>query len=801
MRRAWSLALLLSGCTSRVGMDTAPHDAASGGDSEAGAGGDRDAVAGDSNGSAIPVVTVDPIFPVNGARWNDYVRNDDPFLHPRHQDDEACTPGDLGRNACVHAGELKRVTTSLTTCDDYYASDDLGLFAWFCEGEGGVAVFYTEGLVERRGLSHLVSAAGWRPNRVVINKVLPDSSTIVVARSEPAVWWSNPVVPAATSEAGVVELDVAGTIYTLGSMHEGHGYNLTADRVGFVMLPDIALGLLDVPARTCDRNTGEIGTAHACLIAAGNQRYLWIEGELFGVGTGVNETIGLALAHCSFSRLNNWHMGIAFGTAVEVNSSDSIIARGLDLVDSFVGLFIWDTTESLFEHMSAARNDSGVIVDGDATLGNLVRELSVVGSLGDGITITGTGTSDNRFEQLTISGSGGNGLVVNADRNRYLTIRTAANGGDGVMLDDAHDNLFYDVTSATNEGCAIANHDGDDNVFARVVSINDIQPANPCFGAISSDGGADRNIVSHATVLNAGGLGIAVGTGFENVVTQAVVANSDSENVRVAGTSSDNTFSQLAVAHTGSTWQVALASGPNTFVDNLLVGGGCEVVTAGIGLIEPTCSDTGLDGDTTYTGELSNARFQTSTVDFTASFAGKVTDDTENGTAPNGVAPYAPNLNWLGFESRYRGFGREGGAFPADDHRGNCTAGTCRIWDVRLRAADTALRNRSGDGATANEPFVGGQACPAAAGGRRTLRDPRTAAGVFLVNALEIMDDAGVNAGDDDGLCESTEACVYSPNFGAYQGEGRLEDAQPCVFSGGGVADVVLIAYPENGVP
>jgi hypothetical protein len=62
------------------------------------------------------------------------------------------------------------------------------------------------------------------------------------------------------------------------------------------------------------------------------------------------------------------------------------------------------------------------------------------------------------------------------------------------------------------------------------------------------------------------------------------------------------------------------------------------------------------------------------------------------------------------------------------------------------------------------------------------------------VSAFEILDDG---VGDDDGLCESGEACVYAPNFGAYQGEGAL---QPCTFpSGGTIKNVSMVGYPVNG--
>ena len=55
--------------------------------------------------------------------------------------------------------------------------------------------------------------------------------------------------------------------------------------------------------------------------------------------------------------------------------------------------------------------------------------------------------------------------------------------------------------------------------------------------------------------------------------------------------------------------------------------------------------------------------------------------------------------------------------------------------------------------------------------------------------------------GDDDGLCESAEVCIYAPNVGAYQGEGDYLTRQ-CQFVGGGaigIAGVTMQAYPVNG--
>ena len=66
---------------------------------------------------------------------------------------------------------------------------------------------------------------------------------------------------------------------------------------------------------------------------------------------------------------------------------------------------------------------------------------------------------------------------------------------------------------------------------------------------------------------------------------------------------------------------------------------------------------------------------------------------------------------------------------------------------------------------------------------------------VFLRNAVEISDDF---IGNDNGLCETGETCMFTPNIGAYQGHGRLVSAG--AFTNGlGVHDVTLVRHELNG--
>ena len=65
---------------------------------------------------------------------------------------------------------------------------------------------------------------------------------------------------------------------------------------------------------------------------------------------------------------------------------------------------------------------------------------------------------------------------------------------------------------------------------------------------------------------------------------------------------------------------------------------------------------------------------------------------------------------------------------------------------------------------------------------------------VFLRNAVEISGDL---IGNDNGLCESDEICLFTPNIGAYQGHGQLGSAGP--FVNGTLHNINLVRYQANG--
>src|SRR5690606_17487485 len=65
----------------------------------------------------------------------------------------------------------------------------------------------------------------------------------------------------------------------------------------------------------------------------------------------------------------------------------------------------------------------------------------------------------------------------------------------------------------------------------------------------------------------------------------------------------------------------------------------------------------------------------------------------------------------------------------------------------------------------------------------------------FLRDAYEIFDDG---VGNDDGLCQSNEDCIWMRNIGAYQGHGDLV-LESTIGTGGTLENIRLYRFANNG--
>ena len=217
-------------------------------------------------------------------------------------------------------------------------------------------------------------------------------------------------------------------------------------------------------------------------------------------------------------------------------------------------------------------------------------------------------------------------------------------------------------------------------------------------------------------------------------------------------------------------------------------------------------TDPGLNSDCTPQG---SSDFGTPIIGVTLanSFWGKVTeDDATNGSDISGAADYPvspANFDWARFDNPYRSWGLEGLVFPDTSNQGQWTTGAGRIWDWSLLSTDTVVRDvltlPTGDN-TLTQIWSGTPATNDDAGCNTLVAGSvwNPASGIcqtiFLRNATEILGDS---IGNDNGLCESNETCLYTPNIGSYQGHGTLISAG--AFKNGVLTGVTLLMYSTNG--
>jgi hypothetical protein len=325
-------------------------------------------------------------------------------------------------------------------------------------------------------------------------------------------------------------------------------------------------------------------------------------------------------------------------------------------------------------------------------------------------------SDNNIFLNSNISNISQNGLrLTGSSRNTFINIYIQHSAGSGILLSStSNDNYFSNLTVTNGNSNGIELISGGRNLFSNLAIIGN--------GSLAS-----QNNLSLQTNGNT----------FQNITfTGAVTTNINLNN------SSNNYF-------TG-----------NFKSSNCTVTGGTNP-----GLGTTTCALNG-SSDFNYNGNTSTISISTGTV-----FIDRVTtNDTSNNSDTNGIATFSAITDWNNFDNPARSWGRNDTVFPlASANRGysDTLAGTSRIFDWSLKTSDAQLRNIN--------------PCPNqvqqfnSADQNTILHYYSTSSVTFLRNAVEILNDG---VGDEDGLCEANERCLFTPNMGAYQGHGNIIPAQ-----------------------
>jgi hypothetical protein len=336
-------------------------------------------------------------------------------------------------------------------------------------------------------------------------------------------------------------------------------------------------------------------------------------------------------------------------------------------------------------------------------------------------------------------------------------------------------------------------------------------------GAIRFEG-AGNIVFSHNNVANNTDDGIYTNLGTYTLV----MANTLLMNNQGSGYEGTNSVTQR-FHNIGAFNNAAFGIGSYYSTDVILSGqlifngngsNNCGNFAGGSG-VSGNCTQTGADNSNTYPAGAHTAVYRKNR-DVKLSFVGVVGTDNVNSTAgvvSNSRVASSTITDWTNFENLFRAFSLMGATsdFLTSDERGFCdplAAVNCDVQDTSLLNAsnttNAVLLNQSGNFSTSdnqlNGDFVTDDTCPTAIHGDQTLSDDFTSTQYFLAQAIEILDDG---FGDDNGLCNSNERCIYAPNIGRYQGHGNYLTTGTCNFVDGvttkGVSGVQVYAYPING--
>jgi hypothetical protein len=646
--------------------------------------------------------------------------------------DTACVAA--GTDDCVNAGPLRKgVVSGLSSCS-YTIEDLLDVFEWSCVASGSSITIYSDKFKPGKGLADLVNSSGWIANKVSIK----DGST-VKAESSSVAWWSNPVVA----------------------------------------LPDNSGGSNIILDGTDDDTTGP------------DQAYL--EGTVFYLGSNMTSPgFNINLDKASLVVENNF--ALTFDGSADNCTYLTGENGGADDMRCLVSIgsnnFIW--IEGKFDSNAATDADNGIYVK--LSKYSHLHRVVATGALEYGVYLKDSSflrVTQSHFNQNTLSGL----KLCGVSSSKVRHVNSSNNAGTGISLYTlSNSNLMHGLVVSNNGSHGFYMDASQYNVINKVIANNN--------GAAGAGSGirydaAQYNNLGFVTAMNNAYNGIQLhnggpGTPDYNVTWQIVSVNNGHRGIYLYA-SDDGKFANLVLANNADGGFVfeGCGSNDNLFQDNIILG------SNGGGAVDD-CKKLGAGTNNELLADCSSA---TATVrqgiDLTSHIVGKVTaTDNTNQSNTDGYETHGSISDWHNFNSFFRGWGNDGGAFASAGNRERCTGGTCRIWDMSLKnSASNPILNRSLDANSDNTAFSSGSNCPGAVSGTVTMVDLFPTPNTYLVNAMEIVGDG---LGDEDGLCESSESCIYAPNYGAYQGSGDYS-GNTCTFVNGTVANVNMSAYPTNG--
>lgn len=780
------------------------------------------------------------LFPVNGARWLDYVKNTSGTALTSLPD-IACNPEidntDIG--ACLNGGAYRVVeVNNLTSCAGLTAADSLNGFDWICDNSTGKVRFISNGLKPGVLLSDLMdfNKGEFKSNFITINN---GGSTIT---SQPAIWWTNTVQ---TNNTG--EYQCCGGNNTIV---------LVTDNVPGFYTMESKSALLVKPGFTISGYSG--GTTSIVTNTAysynNNNDYLWFEGMINDIAARTGGGISLLSRFAVIQGVEVWNTG---DIGVYVNGSNTTIRSLISKNNAGSGIYLWGS--NLDASTLTATGNRGASAAINVSLGMNGRISNVVASDnpnasaglrvtpmqsvsienvvannngGDGLNLGDSNMSfigrNNVLRNVSAAGNGNIGIyVLNASDSTVSGLTAKNNGSYGVKLDSSNNSPVSNVVTAGNAKTGTFLFRWGSTTFDNVTTSNngehglEIMQTGKLLtsNASSYNNGIDgfylnhndENVWFNLTASNNAGMGInndgdSTGMSF-NVFMGITAVNNGSHGIRNTRLNGFH-FSSLLSAKNGG-------DGMNNqvFVDDQVYSNIASANNAGYGINMDSSGDyyTGFlrvgtntmgnclvnNAYLTTPGLVQGGNTQNPTTDciksgltdatitqgvnLATSLKGIIsTEDTVNTSDYLGAASYQSISDWSNFEHSYRAWGKDG-------IRGRCAVAgeNCRIWDWSALLGDAGM---GGSPAVLN-------VLPLPTTGNETLTVSWATIVTYLRNAAEI---SGDSIGNDNYLCESGETCLYTPNIGSYQGHGALIPAGS-IGTAGILKNITLVRYELNG--
>ncbi|MFZ4404662.1 MAG: hypothetical protein ACOYOK_11220, partial [Pseudobdellovibrionaceae bacterium] len=718
-----------------------------------------------------------------GSNWNAYVK--------AAATTTACDGTETGGyTACLHGGEYRKVSVSaIATCTGYTGVDKLSVFDWTCDDSGSPVVYYGS-LKSTKGLTDLVDATAWKSNtfRVKTSNTIVDSSPL-------GVWHTNTVQALSTAAgAGAISLSVANVVHTISAdITTGRGYSIDADGVSIVALGNYTVtGAAVMASNNCRLTTGETASANGkCVVFTGSQKFLWLEAKFAGAGTTQYNRVAL-LASTQFSRLHNFtgsSCSVSGCNNIDFYSSNFNKLTNITSKSCYAasGVFCTNlnfTTNSGYNTVSSVDASGSTVNDGYMVAVSLTQSTynSVDGITMNNITLPDTAriygvrattlSTNNTFKNIDVSSN-----TCSATGNIYgVYALNNSTSGKYINVSVTNNTCTAGVSGIT--GAFMQNAATQSTVYNMQVTGNSAGGTNASINGYYTQDTSSyfiKTLVANNTMTTTGGAIYAYNAnwsaGNDRNTMAFVTFRQNSNNFANLGLGA---ISNFAAYHT----YLNMVSAQNTGAG---VNGGRSFVYNGVNATNNYAGhlawgDVNSDGilvgnnsdNNTFFGPLLGGLRSTGS-DCLLSSAGA-----NPGIVTSTCAAQGPST------SVFSAIGTLASAFVG-------------VTDHRLSASDNILRNTIGNG-SANGAWTDGALCPAIVDGNVAITNLNATPITFLKNAMEAMDDG---IGNDNGLCESSETCIYAPNFGYYQGEGTLSGT--CSFNDGTVTGVTLRRYLTNG--